>query len=298
MEINKKITCGIKSFLRKEKLAQCLAALVNHDFLAVIVADDGPISEEKRAVYRHYQSLLPLQLIELPVDTGIAAGRNAIIDACQTEFLLILDDDQIIPPNIADLLHILQSDPEIGGISGIWDEYGHYRCGACDLFLERGFVFQDIRAKKVPRLKGNLRYYIYHFIPNSTLFRMGCLQTARWDPFYKIGSEHLDFYLTHQKLARWKFAITPDVVITHDPRETGTEYRDKYRKNDERLNVSLSYLKQKWNIQGIHEISRHIPLRNVSVARRRLIYRLMKLYLPYPLAQHIASRVPAPFLSR
>lgn len=274
--MNSHVSCGIKSFLREKKLAACLDALVDKGFKEVIVVDDGPISTAKREVYQTYEKSLPLTLIEPPFDTGISAGRNLLIDHCTTPYILVLDDDQIVPDNIRDLYTIMEHDKSLGGIAGFWNEYDKPRCGATNLYYSGNYIVKDIRKPSARLTCGLLSYFLYDFIPNSTLFRLACLQDIRWDPFYKIGSEHLDFYLAHKKLGRWKFAVTPDVVIRHDPREPETEYRDDFRKNDTRLNTSFNYLKSKWGIVDVIENRKHINDPWVSHIKQSLISQFIR----------------------
>jgi glycosyltransferase involved in cell wall biosynthesis len=296
--MNEHVTCGIKTVIRDAKLAQCLESLVGKNFQEVIVVDDGPISEAKRRTYQHYAANLPLKLIELPYDSGVSVGRNTIVEHCRTEFLLLLDDDQIIPNNISELTTIVRSDPEIGGISGVWNEYGTRRCGATNLYFEGKFILQDIKKPPARINVGDLHYYLYDFIPNSTLFRTACLLDAKWEPYYKIGSEHIDFFLMHKRLGKWKFGITPNVIITHDPRETTTTYHGMFRKKQERIAASFVHFQKKWNVRHVHEIRRHTPLPNASVPRRLLTYRLSKLGLPYDIARKIAMQIPKSMLPR
>ncbi len=275
--MDSRVSCGIKTFNREQKLASCLASLVDKGFHAVIVADDGNITPGKREVYETYRKILPMQLITLPFDTGISAGRNAIVDQCTTEYLLMLDDDQIVPENIGDLLLIMEQNTSLGGISGVWNDNGKQRCGATNLFVSGKYVVKDIRQKPKKMSAGKLSYYVYDFIPNSTLFRTECLRQIPWDPFYKIGSEHLDFYLKHQKHGTWKFAITPDVVILHNSKEPTTGYRDMFRKNNARLLASEEYLNSKWNIKGVIEIKRHLNLPGVYIPRLHLVSQLVRM---------------------
>jgi glycosyltransferase involved in cell wall biosynthesis len=291
-----KITCGIKTMLRENKLRQCLESVADKGFSTVIVADDGPISDLKRSIYDHYAKILPLKLLTLPLDSGISKGRNAIVEHCDTDFLLMLDDDQIIPENILDLLTIVNANPTLGGISGVWDEYGSKRCGATNLFVRNKLVVKDIKVLSKKLTEGPLSFYLYDFIPNSTLFRTSCLRDVPWDPFYKIGSEHLDFYLTHKKLGKWKFAITPDVIITHDPREVTNDYHRTLRSNKNRLDESLQYFLKKWNVRSVHEIRKHISTPNISVPRRLLTYQLSNVGLPYEMARKISMHVPKALL--
>ena len=47
----------------------------------------------------------------------------------------------------------------------------------------------------------------------------------------RSASEHLDFYLSQQRLGLWKFAVSLDVVIGHHPEGAAASYK-KFRHGD------------------------------------------------------------------
>lgn len=267
------ITVGVKTFLRTDKLRMCLESLAAHPWRAVIVADDGPIDEEREALYREFSGRLPLELLRLPFDTGLAAGRNEIVRRCGTEYLLILDDDQTVPENIGILAEVLEERPDLGGISCILLEKDGRICSACDVRVEgRRIVKEADRDKEVLTTRRGLRYVLFDFVPNSTLFRMACLRDQAWDPFYKIGKEHLDFYLAHQRLGRWKFAVSLDVVIGHYPEGKPADYAEFRR--GERVRTSEKYFLEKFGVDEVIEGRKYIDEQRASFA---LVERLRSL---------------------
>ena len=271
------ITVGIKTFNRHETLERSLESLKGHPFKKVVVADDGDRTSNKDALYDRYSRVLPLEVIYLPQDTGLAAGRNALVSASDTDYILILDDDEAIPKNILDLTRILEFDPTLGGISGYWLEHGFIRCNARDLLIKDGYLLQDIPAPKPARHFEELEYYIYEFIPNSTMFRRKCLLDYPWDNFYKIGSEHEDFYLGQKTSTDWKFAVTPNVTIDHFPLKAKSSYNVKYRKNNARLELSAEYLHKKWQFEATLFGTQHVehPMRSIR-NRERTIHTLIQ----------------------
>ena len=248
------ITVGIKTFLRTDRLKLCLESLTRHQWQEVIVADDGEIDEEREAMYEHYQSVLPFKLLRLEFDTGLAAGRNEILKHCNSEYILMLDDDQTVPDNIGDLKNILDEDPSLGGVSGIWIENNEKTCQAYCLKLKgkdviREYTKKDDRNNPTLYTSKGIRYKIFDFIPNSTLFRMACLNDITWDPFYKIDREHIDFYLMHKKAGRWKFAVAPDVEIGHHPQNNSSKYMG-YR-TGKRMERSQKYFLEKFDLNAV-----------------------------------------------
>jgi glycosyltransferase involved in cell wall biosynthesis len=252
MTSTRDISVGIKTFMRTDKLQLCLESLRQQEWRQVIVADDGPIDAEREQLYDRFAGQLPLNLVRLPFDTGLSAGRNEIVRQCQTPYLLMLDDDQTVPANVGRLAEVLDENPAIGGVSAIWLEYGERKCTACDIRLAGSKVVKELRPHHpVHETSLGQRFATFDFIPNSTLFRKDCLTELPWDPFYKIGREHLDFYLSHQRLGHWQFAVSLDVVIGHHPETSGASYKEF--RHGERIRVSDQYFLQKFGLSGVVE---------------------------------------------
>ncbi len=84
----------------------------------VIIADDSQVP---------YASDDPLvSVLRLPFDSGIGAGRNALIDAVTTEYLWMADDDMILLPDfdIGRVLDYLASNPQVDLVGGQADPVG------------------------------------------------------------------------------------------------------------------------------------------------------------------------------
>ena len=272
-------TVGIKTFNRPDTLALTLDALVGLPIAEVIVADDGEDTQESRDVYAKYGELLNLKVLRLPNDTGLSAGRNAIVDQTATAYLLMLDDDQVVPSNILDLEGVMDAQPDLGGISPVWHEFGKMRCNATNLKVVDQAVIRHSFGKIEPQEVSGIRIYYYDYIPNSTLFRTECLREFPWDNFYKIGSEHLDFYLTHKQSGKWKFAITEDMTIDHFPK-MNIEYTTQYRHNKKRLLRSLDYFNKKWNLSTmVVGVSHYEPTNDVLKRTRKMNGRLLSMGL-------------------
>ncbi|NJE27128.1 glycosyltransferase, partial [Thermococcus sp. MV5] len=76
----KDVTIGLKTFYRTEKLRNTLRSLVGLNVKEVIVADDGPEDPEKEKLYQEMSEYLPLKVIRLPYNSGLAYGRNRIVE--------------------------------------------------------------------------------------------------------------------------------------------------------------------------------------------------------------------------
>lgn len=271
------VTVGIKSFLRPDAISGTLERLRPFRFANIIVADDGEICREKEKIYRQAHKNLPgFELIRLPRDVGLSAGRNAIVDQCRTKYLLMLDDDQHIPENIMDLGEVLNNDPWLGGVSCYWLENGYFKCTASNIFEAGSYLFTDMDKFQIYTTKSGVQYIYADFIPNSTLFRIQCLKDYRWDEYFKISREHLDFYLAHKRLGIWRFAVAPSVIIEHFPQRHGTYYK-KFRKNDSRLKSSDQYFLKKWGKKRVVKATSFQPSKGM---RKKLLHLFLKMNIP------------------
>jgi len=246
------ITVGVKTFMRTPKLRVCLDSLAGLAWREVLVADDGPIDAEREAMYAEASRRLPLRLLRLPFDTGLAAGRNEIVRQCTAPYLLMLDDDMIVPPDAGKLTEVLDENPEIGGVSCVLFEHGERKCTACNIRIDgRKVIKEFVGDAELRTTSSGQRYAVFDFVPNAALFRTACLQQLPWDPFYKIGKEHLDFYLAHKRLGRWKFAVSLDVEMGHHPEGSSASY-GQFR-HGERVRLSERYFLQKFDIAEVVE---------------------------------------------
>jgi glycosyltransferase involved in cell wall biosynthesis len=247
----KDVTVGIKSFLRARKLNRCLSSLHGMGFEKVVVSDDGPISEEKRGMYERHKEKIPLEVLELERDSGLSYGRNRAFEECDTRYFLLLDDDQAINEDIIILRDILKENRYLGGVSGFWREKRGIRCSACNIHEYRSIIVKDADSPKKERKKEGYEFYVFDQINNSTLFRSSTLRDISWDPFYKIGMEHTDFYLNHKNNSEWEFAVTPNVLIDHYPSTDDSDYSNDFRSNNDRLQRSRDYFRKKWSVNRL-----------------------------------------------
>ena len=275
-------TVGLKTFYRTDKLEMTLKSLVGLGFKKVIVADDGPNDFQKDKIYETMKELLPLEVLKLPYDAGLGYGRAKIVEKCKTKYLLIIDDDMVVPKNISMLKEILKNDKSLGGVAGIWNEYGRLRGGGGhNLLYRQGYVIRYVPEKI--EVKGDIPYIYFDFIANSALFRRRALKDYSWDENYVINFEHLDFYWGHKQLGRWKFAVTPAVIFKHYP--GGNVRYKKFRFNKERYRRSKEYFLRKWNLKGVINIQTDFLMREPSL--KSFIWLWVKKHAPFKLLPYM-----------
>jgi len=279
------VTVGIKAFMRQDSLRDTLESLLPFDLHAVVVADDSGIDADRRALYDEMAAKLPLTVIEPPTDSGVAVGRNRIFDACKSAYLLLLDDDHVVPDNVGLLCDILRARPELGGVAGTWLEWGVPCSGACNLYRVGAWIYRDTGPRpETATLADGTRVIYYDSIPLSAMFRADALADVRWDEAFKIGKAHMDFFLQHKHLGKWRFAITPRVVFGHYPATRGTKPAGReadaayarMRRGQDRLQRSLTHLKRKWGVRGTVTGRTHITTSNPR-------WKLVKHYALLPL---------------
>lgn len=254
---NAEIALGTKLFSRETKLHQLLQSVPANIISTVYVADDG--DADHRPVFEQSYPF-DLVVIDMEYDAGLGAGREAIVDACEEDYLLVLDSDHEVPENVDLLAEILDEQPEYGGVSGILDEYGNNDTLLHDLYEEGNVLIRDIRTEKEQQTIAGGSVVEFDFLPNIAMFRMECLDDYSWDPFYVIEREHIDFYVGHWKETDWKFACCFDVKFPHHPGGSSSylQNRESYQKKLD----STDYFLEKWEYSTIVSYDNWFGMKN------------------------------------
>lgn len=269
-DINANYDIILKTFLRTKKLEKCLRAIerLNPQPKLVIVSDDGLESDEKNHLYAEFKKTINLEVIRLEFDAGISKARNEAYKQTSAPHILLIDDDHYLPSNVFELKEVLDSEPMIGGVSPYWEEYGTIFCGASDIDLGDWVIRDVVNPREYCKTESGIGYYLFDLIPNSTLFRRECLEDILWDEAFIIGGEHLDFYIEHKKMGKWKFAVSPNYIVTHDPKSEDVVY-NKNRTSKEKNTRSMAYLVKKHNIRGYLTYNVFLPKKRTQVVKTR-----------------------------
>lgn len=240
--IMRSIALGVVVFQRTEKLENLLRS-VGPPVQRVYVADNGEVTQEKMRLYDlDYE--FDLEVIDLEYDSGLGHGRNEIVKQLTEDYLIIVDNDMEMPANVSVLADQLESNPDLGGVCGVLIEDGNVSGSCCDLYEERNLIIKDIREEKRFELLGGHPFVEFDFIVNAAMFRNECLEDYSWDSRYRIGIEHIDFYVGHMKQTDWTFGICPAVVFPHYPGGDATYMAE--RNSVEKLTESKQYFLEKW----------------------------------------------------
>jgi GT2 family glycosyltransferase len=213
-------TALIRSFERP----QCVARLVEsirqfYPDLRVIVGDDSFNPQPRSDV----------EWLSLGVDVGVSRGRNALLEAVQTPFFLMMDDDYIFHRHtrIESLMDVVSSgkaDIATGQLQtpdGEWSRIFRFE-------IENTYMTATMLKPEPPRTVCD--FGSVFFVANTEKVR----EAGGWDDEFSGGSEHPIFFV-RMKYAGIKTVCVPDVWCDHvqDRKPHYLKYRGR-----EQFNVS------------------------------------------------------------
>lgn len=252
----KDVTFCITSFERPEHLYRLLKSIRNfYPDAKVLVAD---YSEAHPNIFFG-------KLITLEFDTGLSAARNVLATACQTKYMLLLEEDFVFTKHtkIEPMLDIMENDKdqEIGVIGGAiyMNDALHYF--DLDLRRYRGKLYAE-KSHANYNVTQNGTYYKYcDVIFNFSLFRTEMIRLQRFHDELKVG-EHIPYYFEVKQKAEWRVAFTPDTIINHDVTGRSDKYkhfrfRAKKMQDDWFHNHGVPMYKHSPNIYGTVKTSKN-----------------------------------------
>jgi glycosyltransferase involved in cell wall biosynthesis len=107
-------------------LAEALASLSGQTRLAeqVVLVFDGPVQTSIEAVVQDYRDRLPLEVLRLPSNVGLARALNAGLALCRHEWVARFDaDDVCMPHRLARQMACLAADPRIDVLGSAIEEF-------------------------------------------------------------------------------------------------------------------------------------------------------------------------------
>jgi len=234
------IAVAVPVYSRSEALSQFIES-VPAGVSRVIVADNGLPGAHTHVYSRDWH--VDIDVLNLEYDIGIGACRAALTEAVDEAYLWMGDCDMAFsrPDDLARLREILDSDPELGGVSGWLVEGDTVRSGARDLEIVGDTLVKDgtgptVEADPYPHAR-------FEFIPQAGLFRREVFETAGYDADLRTH-EHMDFFLAQHEAGEWAFASTPVVQVIHN-KWIDQEYRETRGQHD----ADRDHLVDKWGIR-------------------------------------------------
>jgi hypothetical protein len=213
-----KVTIGIKSFLRKEKLNTAIAGIQdNLPECWTIIADDSETKWSR--VFVNDIKEFRETWVMCPFDSGFGFKSNLIAQHCRTPYLLIGSDDfdfssKAVRSGIQELVRILDTYSNIhvasGRVNGRRYEYN---------FVING---TEIREERVEPLS---HFVFCDLTVNYCLVRKEVFSKVSWDDDVKIGGgEHAAWFLDLKRNG-FNTSYVSGVNITSQPGIDTGQYR-------------------------------------------------------------------------
>ena len=217
LSLQSSITIGIKHTSRfasrREKLELLLRSIRRQypERLRVMVADDGgsPDKELMRS--------LSVRYIKLPSNAGLSHGRNALVQATRTPFIVMLDEDTLFDggTSLATLHQTLRMHPNVAIAAGCYIDLRYpnhtHPCFRARFRVSEGGAVVQSQIVHTPHSTGCQRV---HMATNFFMARTPVLRRFGWDPRQKV-MEHETFYY-QLYLNEQSVLACPNVTVQHN----------------------------------------------------------------------------------
>ncbi len=107
------VTIGVVNYNGMAHLADTLRALEALDYpnMRILVADNASTDGSREHVLKHFPQI---RVIELNQNLGLPGARNALLEAAESEYVLILDNDiEMESDSLRKLIEVMESNPQI-----------------------------------------------------------------------------------------------------------------------------------------------------------------------------------------
>lgn len=177
-----KVTAVIKTFERPQRCADLIASIRRTwRGMPIVVVDDS----------REPGDFPGCQVVRLPFDSGLSAGRNAGLAAVESEYVLLLDDDFLFDRRTAldGALALLERYPQVDLLAGKVVDLPlliTHETNNAQLFGNPPVPIIAPGTKIGPMV-------VRDKVPNFFLARTEAVRAIGWDPGLKL-LEHADFF--------------------------------------------------------------------------------------------------------
>jgi GT2 family glycosyltransferase len=251
------------TFMRDSKLKDCIESIQKYypdEWVRLYIADQNEsITEEMQNYYINLQSKGHI-VVKTPYNSGLALGRNTLVNKVKEPYLLIIDDDFRFTEktDLTKLKNILESKEDIGICGG--------KLLGQDPYL--AWIYYNPVLKKILKIKTN---YIPHstcktiqypyrpfetvydysdIVLNFFLAKTEVFKDIQWDNNL-VMVEHSDYFL-RLKETKWKVVSTTEVECEHNHQNNSQEYRN-FRSGSNR-DLGIQRFCKKWNLNSLEDI--------------------------------------------
>jgi len=118
-----RITVGIPTFNRADLLSQAIESVLEQTYrnFRLIVSDNASTDETRELVAS--VSDPRLEYVRAETNIGMIGNFNRVIELAETEFLMLLpDDDRLYPDYLGAVVDVLERNPRVGLVHTAFDE--------------------------------------------------------------------------------------------------------------------------------------------------------------------------------
>ena len=156
----------------------------------------------------------------------------------------------VVTKDVVSLLSFMEDRSDMGGVSGLIYNGNSDYSSATNIFFFGGGVIKTNGLPFYSKLKTCSSGLIQtDLIPNAGFFRKEVLSEFPWDEKYKIGKEHLDFFLRQKYNKKWRYATYKKRCFVHAPETENMNYMASHRKAKGKLLASKEHFEQKWGFK-------------------------------------------------
>lgn len=189
---------------RPEYLRQALQSVADQTLPAeeVVLVVDGPVGSDLEAVVGEFQQTLPLKVVRLPENRGLAGALNKGLPHCSHEWVARMDTDDIaLPDRFARQIDFIRAHPQVD-VCGAWLE-------------ERDATMERVVAiRRVPCAHDEIRSFARRRNPISHPVAFFRKSAALAVGGYPLVGKAQDYALWSLMLARgYRFANLPEVLL-------------------------------------------------------------------------------------
>lgn len=227
------LTLVVKTFERPAVLGRMLSSVRTVFAGPIVVADDS-----RTTVAPHDERTT---VLELPFDTGIGAGRNALLAAVDTEYVFMTDDDMVLLPDfdITRIVDYLERNPQVDVVGGrvvhlpLWRTADY--SGAA-LYAQRG----EPKVRQGTLIDG---LPVAYKVPNFYVARTESVRRVGYDDRLK-RVDHNDFFTS--AYGHLVCVVDPAMVCLHAHSYFDAHYQG-FRMD---VNADLAWIARKWGGRG------------------------------------------------
>jgi len=244
----KDVAILVTTFERPFMCLQCVKSIRQYyPNIHLVVSDNG----KNRWWFRPWLRLkYKTDYIKLPFDSGLSKSRNVALGNLKEKYIVICDDDFEFTEEtkLESFYKILEARKEVGLVAGVLRYGDKVEPFSNELeIIEKYFQIYPIKNPKWFNQNGvkfHFSDYVYNF------FMMRNVPDFRWDEDYKIGKEHIDFFLKIKVANKWRIVYAPSVIANHYHLCPTGQYK-KYR---HRIDSHELFHKKTGYIYGFSEI--------------------------------------------